>query len=740
MVNETMLEVHATTDLAVEMTILRVVHYPMFGGPHNEAVRLEGVFRRRAIRTIFLLPDQPGNAIDRLNAAGVEVVTLPLHRLRGKPDPRLHVGFLLSFVPEVLRIKRLIQTREIDLVVIGGLVNPHAAFAARLADVPVVWQIVDSGTPRVLRTLIMPLVSRLAHAVMYDGKALIDLHGGTTRLRSPHFVYYPPVDAQQFVPSPERRAETRANLGIPREAIVVGMVANLTPMKGIEYFVRAAGLIAQAHPDAWFLVVGARYETHRSYPRQLAVELQQSGVPPERFIFAGGRTDVERWYPAMDVKLITSVSEATTTTAMAAMACGIPVVATNVGAVREVVEDGCTGLVVPPLDPSALARATLRLLADPDLRMRIGAAGRDRAVERFDIRPCADTFQRAFMAAVAHHSVRAAGDLVPVMTGEPETVPTPDLQSRLVCPACRGVLTWSTAEAACTACNRTYPVVDGIPILLPKPAPTCLNPDGTPDLTAHKQVQAAFYDNDTDPEFEVTRPRGTARLYQWLLGEKFRRSLAGLGQTLGGRTALTVCGGSGMDAEYLVRAGATVIASDLSLGAARRTRERARRYGLAILPIVADIEHLPFADSAVDLVYVHDGLHHLEHPGIGVAEMARVAAWAVSVTEPADAAGTAIAARIGLAQRVEEAGNRVERLSLAVVAAELQRSGFAVVHTERYAMYYRHRPGSVFAALSFPGVFPITRLGWTASNALFGRVGNKLTVQAVRPSSVGKGT
>lgn len=746
--------------MAAEMRILRVCHYPMYGGPHNEAVRLERVFRQRDIQTTFLLPDEPGNAVARLEAAGVEVVVMPLHRFRGKLDPSLHAGFLLGLTPEVRRIKRLIEEREIDLVLIGGLINPHAAFAARLAGVPVVWQIVDSGTPKPLRTLMMPLVARLADAVMYDGAALIDLHGGASRLRSPHVVYFPPVDTQLFVPSPERRAATRATLGIPPDAPVVGMVANLTPFKGIEYFIRAAASIYRQRPDTWFLSVGARYDTHRAYQDRLEAELRQTGIPPERFIFAGGRTDVEHWYPAMDVKLITSVpsSEGTTTTAMEAMACAIPVVATDVGAVREVIEEGIDGFVVPPLDPTALAQISLLLLANADLRDRIALNGRRHAVERFDVEPCADTFQLAFAAAFAHHQTRAKANSpntyrrpqpagfsrlrgpspASSAPGDGETAPpmhqlsADHLRSLLACPTCRTLLIWSESEAACPTCAATYPIIDAIPILLPKPAAASRNGAG---LTTHKQVQVAFYDHETDPEFEITRPHGSVRLYQWLLGEKFRRSLAGLGGTLDGRTALTVCGGSGMDAEYLARAGAAVIASDLSVGAARRTQERARRNGLAILPIVADIEHLPFPDRGVDLAYVHDGLHHLEKPELGLAEMDRVAGWAVSITEPADAAGTAIAARVGIAQRVEEAGNKVERINPRSVAGVLRRNGLEIVANQRYAMYYKHKPGPIFAALSLPGVFPLTRLGWHAANAVFGRVGNKVAIQGVRPPS-----
>jgi len=220
-----------------------------------------------------------------------------------------------------------------------------------------------------------------------------------------------------------------------------------------------------------------------------------------------------------------------------------------------------------------------------------------------------------------------------------------------------------------------------------------------------------------------------ARLYEWLLREKFRRAVAPLGGRLDGTTALVVCGGSGMDAEFLHERGAAVITSDISLGAAMRARERARRGGFPLLSIVADVERLPAGDSAVDLVFVHDGLHHLENPERGIVEMARVGK-AVSITEPARAAGTQLAVKLGLALHKEESGNVVARLRPKDVSVELERQGFQTLRAGRYLMYYRHEPGRIFALLSLPGLFVLARASWRAGNAMLGRWGNKLTVVA----------
>ncbi|HEY2741431.1 MAG TPA: glycosyltransferase [Gaiellaceae bacterium] len=389
------------------MKVLSVVHYANFGGPHNEALRLREPLRRRGWEIEVAIPDGPGSAAPRLEAGGVPLHALPLSRLRASPDPRLLLRFARDFGPSVSGLEQAIEASGADIVQIGGLVNPHAALAARRRGAAVVWQIVDSRAPAPLRLLAMPIVRRLADTVMFDGEALIELHGGRESLPAPVFVYFPPVDTTRFVPSADRRREIRAQLGIPEEAPVVGTVSSLNPMKGLEHFLDAAAQVAAQRPETWFVVVGGAPESHLAYRDQLHRRADELALL-NPVVFAGERDDVERWYPAFDLHLITSLprSEGTTTTAMEAQACGVSVVATRVAAVAEVVDDGVTGVLVPPERPDAIADAVLRLLGDGALRVRMGAAGREVALERFDVERAADVYVQAYEAALAHSATR----------------------------------------------------------------------------------------------------------------------------------------------------------------------------------------------------------------------------------------------------------------------------------------------------------------------------------------------
>ena len=385
------------------MKVLSVVHSPFFGGPHNEVLRLKDPLARRGFEIEIAIPDEPGSAAARLEEAGVTVHSLPLSRLRASFDPRLLLQFGRDFRPTVRRLEEVIRRTGADVVQIGGLVNPHAALAARRRGAAVVWQIVDSRAPAPLRRAAMPLVRRFADAVMFDGQALIELHGGRESLPLATFVYFPPVDTTRFVPSEELRRAVRDELGISADAPVVGTVSSLNPMKGLEYFLDAAVKVAASRPETRFVVVGGAPDTHLAYQGRLRERAEQLGLP-NPVLFIGECADVERWYPAFDVHVIASLprSEGTTTTALEAQSCGVPVVATRVAAVAEVVEDGVTGLLVSPERSDAIADAVLRLLGDEALRARMGLAGREAATQRFDAVQVTDVYVQAYQAALAH--------------------------------------------------------------------------------------------------------------------------------------------------------------------------------------------------------------------------------------------------------------------------------------------------------------------------------------------------
>lgn len=191
------------------------------------------------------------------------------------------------------------------------------------------------------------------------------------------------VDLERF---PEGRAWT------PRAGRqLVGAVANLRAVKGLDVLVEAAARVVVAHPDAAFAVAGEGPE--RPVLERLIGELDLAG----RFDLLGSMTEVPEFLSRLDVAVLSSRAEGMPNAVLEYMAAGRPIVATAVGDTPCLIEDEVHGLLVPPGDPGQLAGAIGRLLADPGLAARLGAAARRRAEERYSREAMVRRFEDFFL-------------------------------------------------------------------------------------------------------------------------------------------------------------------------------------------------------------------------------------------------------------------------------------------------------------------------------------------------------
>ena len=160
---------------------------------------------------------------------------------------------------------------------------------------------------------------------------------------------------------------------------VVGTVGRLVPQKGQEYFIRAAKMVLDVYPGVEFLVVGEGPLEGRL--KGIAVELKID----DKVKFAGTRKDIADVLRKMDIVVMPSLWEGLPYVALEALGAGKAVVASDVGGIREVVEDERTGLLVKPKDVKGLADALIGLLKDRDRINILGTGGRNAVSERFDV-------------------------------------------------------------------------------------------------------------------------------------------------------------------------------------------------------------------------------------------------------------------------------------------------------------------------------------------------------------------
>jgi glycosyltransferase involved in cell wall biosynthesis len=381
--------------------VLSVIHHPFFGGPQNQVLQLDRPLRERGFSTLAVLPDEPGNAFERLSAGGVEVVKLPLGRLRARLDWRTQRDSIGRLAGDVSRLKRLIEEQRIDLVVVHGLVNPQGAIAATLDSVPVVWQVLDTRPPRALRLALAPFVRALASTVMTTGVTVAAAHPGIPRSPERLFPFFPPVDTHLFAPYSARRDAVRASLGFSGGDVVIGCVANLTPQKRLEVFIELAESISRSRPNVRFALFGSTMETQLDYAERL---LARAGVlrASGQLVVLDVGSKVAEYVRALDVFVATAGprSEGISTTILEAMSSGVPVVSTRVGGIHEAIVEGETGYTVVPDDFDGLVRRVTGLIDSVAEREALGHASRTRAIDLFDVDRCADVHAQAFHAAL----------------------------------------------------------------------------------------------------------------------------------------------------------------------------------------------------------------------------------------------------------------------------------------------------------------------------------------------------
>ena len=186
------------------------------------------------------------------------------------------------------------------------------------------------------------------------------------------------IELEPFLTSEDNRGIFRGELNLDNEIPLIGVVARLVPIKGHIYFLKAAKIVSEGFPEARFIVIGNG--ELREELENLASDL---GIK-KRVIFCGFRNDLVNIYADLDIVVLSSLNEGLPVSIIEALAAKKPVVATDVGGVKELVEDKVTGVLVPKQNPQRLAQGIIYLLKNPQKALRFGENGRKKVYPAFD--------------------------------------------------------------------------------------------------------------------------------------------------------------------------------------------------------------------------------------------------------------------------------------------------------------------------------------------------------------------
>ena len=213
------------------------------------------------------------------------------------------------------------------------------------------------------------------------------------------------VDIARFNPDSVGSGEgIRLELGIPRDAFVVGFIGRRVREKGLSEFLEAMVLLSARHPRLWALVIGDRLDSDHSSGIEQELNDAKKVLGPQ-LLSLGLRADIPQLLSAMDLFCLPSWREGMPRTIIEAMMLSKPILATNIRGSREEVISEKTGLLVPPRSSVALAKAAERFICDPKWSHQLGREGRERALELFDERKVVELQLDRITKAVIEHGI-----------------------------------------------------------------------------------------------------------------------------------------------------------------------------------------------------------------------------------------------------------------------------------------------------------------------------------------------
>jgi len=357
------------------LSILHTNFHRGWGGQPSRILMLSQGLARRGHRVVIAAPE--GSVLSaRAREAGLETFE----------EPRfLKSKHILSGMRDAVSLGRLLGSRHFDLIDAHGSQDLWAsALARRIGRRPVPLVFTRHNTKEVADHLFNRVLYRRAvdHLIVVSGSVLdryrpfLD-RGDLSRERIS--VVHSSYREDRFHAGVDGSAVRRELCsGAGPDPLLIGVIGRLVTDKGGMHFLRAAARIAKEFPAARFLFAGRG--TAEEVLKEAAVDLGIS----ERVAFLGFREDVPQITAALDLSVLPSVDcDASSAVLKEAMAVGRPVVATSIGGAGEIIQDGETGLLVPPADPEALAEAMAAILRRPDHGLSMGARGRERVLSLF---------------------------------------------------------------------------------------------------------------------------------------------------------------------------------------------------------------------------------------------------------------------------------------------------------------------------------------------------------------------
>ncbi len=363
------------------MKILKIIGDLRIGGAERIAVDLAKGLKNKGHQVMVCSLTKGGPLEKELRQEGVETIVLSNLPLRGK--------YTFYFV---FRLWRLMRKQKFDIVHTHVFMsNFWGRIAGCLSGVKVIISTEHNQDLWKKRRHIFAdkILSLCTHKIIAVSGAVESFVVKKEKINAKRLtLIHNAVDTKKFMPCDV--SSLKKELNIPAGAVIIGTVSRLIPQKGQRYFLQAARVISKNNQNVRFLIIGDGQL--KNDLRALSERLMLS----DKVIFTGFRPDIIGLLTLLDIFVLPSLWEGFGLALLEAMALAKPVVATDVGGIPEIIENGKTGILVKPKDPEALARAILKLINDNLYARGLGLNARKTVQERFSLNTMIDKVEAVY--------------------------------------------------------------------------------------------------------------------------------------------------------------------------------------------------------------------------------------------------------------------------------------------------------------------------------------------------------
>lgn len=292
------------------------------------------------------------------------------------------IRLLWRRIKYVWRISRYIKQGNFDIIYVNSAMAVYGALGAKIAGEKIIWHIREDLTPTPGNKLRVFIIKKIASSIIFVSRPIAEAFGK----KPPHqkwFFIPNPVDVAKFKVTESEIIASRKEFNISENTPVIINVGFISFRKGIDVLLRAFSRVRTAHPETRLLIVGERPRTTPKNYWNIVQQIIKDNELEDSVIFTGFREDVERLLALSDIFVLSSRNEAMPVCVLEAMAAARAIVATNVDAVTELLEEGKLGIIVPPDNPDALADAIIELLKDKTKREHLGRLAQQKAFTTF---------------------------------------------------------------------------------------------------------------------------------------------------------------------------------------------------------------------------------------------------------------------------------------------------------------------------------------------------------------------